>query len=61
MKFKIKDINLCANLYSVYIFQTTARVPESAKHLLDDYKIVNSENPFDFHFKSVNHQRTGSV
>ena len=22
MKFKIKDINLCANLYSVYIFQT---------------------------------------
>lgn len=35
-------------------------VPESAKHLLDDYKIVNSENPFDFHFKSVN-QRTGSV
>ena len=38
----------------------TARVPESAKHLLDDYKIVNSENPFDFHFKSVN-QRTGSV
>ena len=39
----------------------TARVPESAKHLLDDYKIVNSENPFDFHFKSVNHQRTGSV
>lgn len=38
----------------------TARVPESAKHLLDDYKIVNSENPFDFHFKSVN-QHTGSV
>ena len=37
-----------------------ARVPESAKHLLDDYKIVNSENPFDFHFKSVN-QHTGSV
>lgn len=37
-----------------------ARVPEQAKHLLDDYKIVNSENPFDFHFKSVN-QRTGSV
>ena len=36
------------------------RVPESAKHLLDDYKIVNSENPFDFHFKSAN-QRTGSV
>lgn len=34
-----------------------ARVPESAKHLLDDYKIVNSENPFDFHFKSA-HQRT---
>ena len=38
----------------------TARVPESAKHLLDDYKIVNSENPFDFHFKSVN-QTAGSV
>lgn len=38
----------------------TARVPEQAKHLLDDYKIVNSENPFDFHFKSVN-QHTGSV
>lgn len=38
----------------------TSRVPESAKHLLDDYKIVNSENPFDFHFKSVN-QHTGSV
>lgn len=38
----------------------TARVPESAKHLLDDYKIVNSENPFNFHFKSVN-QHTGSV
>ena len=38
----------------------TARVPESAKHLLDDYKIVNSENPFDFHFKSVN-RRAGSV
>lgn len=37
-----------------------ARVPESAKHLLDDYKIVNSENLFDFHFKSANH-RTGSV
>lgn len=36
------------------------RVPESAKHLLDDYKIVNSENPFDFHFKSVT-RRTGSV
>ena len=38
----------------------TARVPESAKHLLDDFKIVSGENPFDFHFKSVN-QRTGSV
>lgn len=38
----------------------TSHVPESAKHLLDDYKIVNSENPFDFHFKSAN-QRTGSV
>lgn len=38
----------------------TARVPESAKHLLDNYKIVNSENPFDFHFKSVN-RRTGGV
>ena len=38
----------------------TARVPESAKHLLDDYKIVNSENPFDFHFKSVT-RRTDSV
>ena len=37
-----------------------ARVPESAKHLLDDYKIVNSENLFDFHFKSAN-RRTGSV
>ena len=37
-----------------------ARVPESAKHLLDDYKIVNSENPFDFHFKSA-HQRTDTV
>ena len=36
------------------------RVPESAKHLLDDYKIVNSENPFDFHFKSAN-QRIDSV
>ena len=36
------------------------RVPESAKHLLDDYKIVNSENPFDFHFKSA-HQRTDTV
>ena len=36
------------------------RVPESAKHLLDDYKIVSGENPFDFHFKSVN-RRTGSV
>ena len=38
----------------------TARVPESAKHLLDDFKIVSGENPFDFHFKSVN-QRTGIV
>ena len=38
----------------------TARAPESAKHLLDDYKIVNSENPFDFHFKSAN-QRIDSV
>ena len=38
----------------------TARVPESAKHLLDDYKIVSGENPFDFHFKSVN-RRAGSV
>ena len=38
----------------------TARAPESAKHLLDDYKIVNSENPFDFHFKSVT-RRTDSV
>lgn len=38
----------------------TSRVPESAKHLLDTYKIVSSENPFDFHFKSVN-QHTGSV
>ena len=38
----------------------TARVPESAKHLLDDYKIVSGENPFDFHFKSVN-RHTGSV
>ncbi|MBU5461443.1 hypothetical protein [Lachnoclostridium sp. MSJ-17] len=37
-----------------------ARVPEQAKHLLDDFKIVSGENPFDFHFKSVN-QRTGSV
>lgn len=37
-----------------------ARVPESAKHLLDDYKIVNSENLFDFHFKSAN-RRAGSV
>ena len=37
-----------------------ARVPESAKHLLDDYKIVNSENPFDFHFKSAN-RRADSV
>ena len=38
----------------------TARAPESAKHLLDDYKIVNSENPFDFHFKSAS-RRTDSV
>ena len=38
----------------------TARVPESAKHLLDDYKIVNSENPFDFHFKSAS-RRTDIV
>ena len=38
----------------------TARVPESAKHLLDDFKIVSGENPFDFHFKPIN-QRTGSV
>ena len=38
----------------------TARVPEQAKHLLDDFKIVSGENPFDFHFKSVN-QRTGGV
>ena len=38
----------------------TARVPEQAKHLLDDFKIVSGENPFDFHFKSIN-QRTGSV
>lgn len=38
----------------------TARVPEHAKHLLDDFKIVSGENPFDFHFKSVN-QHTGSV
>ena len=38
----------------------TARVPESAKHLLDDFKIVSGENPFDFHFKSVN-QTTGIV
>lgn len=37
-----------------------ARVPESAKHLLDDFKIVSGENPFDFHFKPIN-QRTGSV
>lgn len=36
------------------------RVPESAKHLLDDYKIVSGENLFDFHFKSVN-RRTGGV
>ena len=38
----------------------TARVPEHAKHLLDDFKIVSGENPFDFHFKSIN-QRTGNV
>lgn len=37
-----------------------ARVPESAKHLLDDFKIVSGENPFDFHFKSVT-RRTDSV
>ena len=36
------------------------RVPERAKHLLDDFKIVSGENPFDFHFKLIN-QRTGSV
>lgn len=36
------------------------RVPEQAKHLLDDFKIVSGENPFDFHFKSVI-RRTGSV
>ena len=38
----------------------TARVPEQAKHLLDDFKIVSGENPFDFHFKSVD-RHTGSV
>lgn len=37
-----------------------ARVPESAKHLLDDFKIVSGENPFDFNFKSVT-RRTDSV
>ena len=37
-----------------------ARIPESAKHLLDDFKIVSGENPFDFHFKSIN-QRAGSA
>ena len=37
-----------------------ARVPESVKHLLDDFKIVSGENPFDFHFKPIN-QFTGSV
>jgi len=37
-----------------------ARVPEQAKHLLDDFKIVSGENPFDFHFKSVT-RRTDSV
>ena len=36
------------------------RVPEQAKHLLDDFKIVSGENPFDFHFKSVT-RRTDSV
>ena len=36
------------------------RVPEQAKHLLDDFKIVSGENPFDFHFKSIN-RHTGSV
>ena len=30
------------------------RVPEQAKHLLDDFKIVSGENPFAFHFKSIN-------
>ena len=38
----------------------TARVPESVKHLLDDFKIVSGENPFDFHFKSAS-RRTDSV
>ncbi len=60
------DENFAADLYAkigsgmnLADFRT-ARVPESAKHLLDDFKIVSGENPFDFHFKSVN-QRTGSV
>lgn len=60
------DENFAADLYakigsgmSLADFKT-ARVPEQAKHLLDDYKIVNSENPFDFHFKSIN-RHTGSV
>ena len=37
-----------------------ARVPEQAKHLLDDFKIVSGENPFDFHFKSAS-RRTDNV
>ena len=37
-----------------------ARVPEQAKHLLDDFKIVSGENLFDFHFKSAS-RRTDSV
>ena len=60
------DENFAADLYAkigsgmnLADFRT-ARVPESAKHLLDDFKIVSGENPFDFHFKSVN-QFTGSV
>ncbi len=60
------DENFAADLYAKIGSGTnladfkTSRVPESAKHLLDTYKIVSSENPFDFHFKSVN-QHTGSV
>ena len=58
------DPTFAADLYakigsgmSLADFKTA--VPESAKHLLDDFKIVSGEDPFDFHFKSVN-RRAGS-
>lgn len=60
------DENFAADLYAKIgsgmslADYKNARVPEQAKHLLDDFKIVSGENPFDFHFKSAI-QRTGSV